>query len=147
MKETMNANARAVLDMLRAGESHPTALEVYEAVRRVRPRIGLATVYRILHQLAEQGLIRELGQDSECRYDARTNRHDHAICTVCGALLDVPVEIRLPAAALQAAAQAAGITLGTHEVRIYGACRSCQPVDHIQTRFDERKREVTDEYR
>ena len=57
MKETMNANARAVLEAVRAGENHPTAQGVYEAVRSVRPQIGLATVYRILHQLAEQGLI------------------------------------------------------------------------------------------
>ena len=147
MKETMNANAQAVLNVLRANESHPTTMEVYEAVRRVRPKIGLATVYRILHQLAQQRLIRELGQDSECRYDARTSRHDHAICTVCGALLDVPVEIHLPAGALHAAAQAAGITLGTHEIRIYGACRSCQPVEQVQTSFDEQKREIADEPR
>jgi len=127
MTETLNANAQAVLDVLRATDNHPTALEVYEAVRRVRPRIGLATVYRVLHQLTEQGLIKELGKNDECcRYDARTDRHDHAICTTCGALLDVPLEISLPAEVLQAAAQAAGIRLGTHEVRIYGQCTACQ---------------------
>jgi Fur family transcriptional regulator, peroxide stress response regulator len=129
MKDTLNENARAVLDVLRASEDHPTALEVYEAVRRVRSRIRLATVYCILHQLAEQGLIRELQQNSEYRYDARTNRHDHAICTVCAALLDVPVEICLPDGVLQAV----GITMGTHGVRIYGACRSCQPVEQLQS--------------
>ncbi|HYU74713.1 MAG TPA: transcriptional repressor, partial [Ktedonobacteraceae bacterium] len=80
MEETLNTNARAILDVLRASEKHPTALEVYEEVRRVRPRIGLATVYRLLHQLTEQGLIKELGRNDECcRYDGRTNRHDHAI--------------------------------------------------------------------
>ena len=123
---TLNTNARAVLDVLQATNRHPTALEVYEAVRRVRPRIGLATVYRILHQLAEQGVISALGRDAECRYDARTHRNDHAICTVCGALLDVPIEIRLPTEALQAAACAAGIELNSHEVRIYGRCVNCQ---------------------
>lgn len=127
MTETLNVNAQAVLDVLRATDSHPTALEVYEAVRRVRPRIGLATVYRVLHQLTEQRMIKELGKNDECvRYDARTDRHDHAICTTCGALLDVPLEISLPAEVLQAAAQAAGITLGAHEVRIYGQCTACQ---------------------
>src|SRR5947209_4625514 len=60
MEETLNTNARAILDVLCASEKHPTALEVYEEVRRVRPRIGLATVYRILHQLTGQGLSEEL---------------------------------------------------------------------------------------
>lgn len=123
----LNVNASAVLDMLRASTSHPTAQEVYEAVRRTRPRIGLATVYRILRQLTEQGLIKELGYGSECaRYDARTHRHDHAICTQCGALLDVPMDVALSDEALRQAAQATGLELGSHEVRIYGRCTPCQ---------------------
>src|SRR5437588_11561598 len=127
MKETLNPNAHAVLDVLRATENHPTAMEVYETVRQARPRIGLATVYRVLHQLTEQGLIKELGRNDECcRYDARVDRHDHAVCTGCGALLDISVDIRLPDDVLQAAAQAAGITLGSHEVRLYGRCTNCQ---------------------
>lgn len=124
---TLNENARAVLGVLREASNHPTALEVYEQVRVLRPRIGMATVYRILHQLSELGLIRELGRDAEsCRYDARTVRHDHAICTVCGALLDIPEEIALPQEALLKAAQAAGIELDTHEIRLFGRCATCQ---------------------
>ncbi|MEO7019690.1 MAG: transcriptional repressor, partial [Ktedonobacteraceae bacterium] len=60
------------------------------------------------------------------RYDARTHRHDHACCTACGALLDVPVEIDLPREALEQAARATGIEMGSHEVRIYGRCQRCQ---------------------
>jgi Fur family peroxide stress response transcriptional regulator len=127
MEELLNTNARAILDMLRAAPRHPTALDVYESVRRARPRIGLATVYRILHQLTKHGLIREVEHGGECsRYDARTDRHDHAICTGCGALLDIPVDIQLSNEALQAAALATGIELGSHEVRIYGRCMACQ---------------------
>ena len=126
-EETLSTNARAVLDMLRAAKNHPTALDVHETVRQVRPQIGLATVYRILHQLTAQGLIKELGRSDECcRYDARTQRHDHAICTTCGALFDIPMTISLPDKALQQAAQAAGIELTSYEVRIYGRCSACQ---------------------
>lgn len=127
MEDILNVNARAVLDVLRASTSHPTAQEVYDTVRHTRPRIGLATVYRILHQLTEQGLIKELVYGSECaRYDARTHRHDHAICTVCGALLDVPMDVALSEEALRQAALATGLELGSHEVRIYGRCTPCQ---------------------
>ena len=125
MQEILNTNARAVLDILQSTTSHPTALDIYEAVRRVRPRIGLATVYRILHQLTEQGFIKELGGNECSRYDARTARHDHAICTACGALLDIPVEIGISNETLQTAAQAAGIELGAYEVRLYGRCSAC----------------------
>src|SRR5205814_1588340 len=123
MEQLLNINARAILDVVRTSHNHPTALEVYESVRRARPRIGLATVYRILHQLTEQGLIKELGQDVECsRYDANTHRHDHAICTECGALLDIPLNIQLSNEALQGAAQADGLARGSHEVRSDGRC-------------------------
>src|SRR5690348_16561711 len=121
----LNANARAVLEALQATERHPTALEVYNDVRRTRPRIGLATVYRILHQLAERGLIKEaIGHENECRYDAHTGRHDHAICTQCGALLDIPVDIALSDEMLRAAALSVGLELNSHEVRIYGRCKA-----------------------
>lgn len=127
MDDILNANARAVLETLRGSASHPTAQEVYDEVRRVRPKIGLATVYRILRQLAEQGVIKVWGYGSEsARYDARTHRHDHAFCTECGALLDVPVEIELPRESLEKAARATGMEVGSHEVRIYGRCTSCQ---------------------
>jgi len=127
MEDTLNTNARAVLDVLRAARNHPTAQEVYESVRGMRPRIGLATVYRILRQLTEQGLIKELEYGSGCsRYDARTCRHDHAICTACGSLLDIPQDVQLSTKALEVAAQSAGFELGSHEVRIYGRCATCQ---------------------
>ena len=127
MEDILNANARAVLEVLRASNRHPTAQEVYEEVRHARPRIGLATVYRNLRQLAEQGMIKMWGYGSEsARYDACTHRHDHACCTVCGALLDVPVEIALSPTELEKAARATGIEMGSHEVRIYGRCQECQ---------------------
>jgi Fe2+ or Zn2+ uptake regulation protein len=127
MNEKLNINSQAVLDTVYAAHNHPTALEIYEAVKRVRPHIGLASVYRILHHLVERGYIKEVGRsDESCRYDGNVSRHDHAVCIVCGALLDIPVEIILPQEVLQVAAQAAGIELGSHEVRLYGRCSSCQ---------------------
>lgn len=127
MEDILNANARAVLGVLRGSTRHPTAQEVYDEVRQVRPRIGLATVYRILRQLAEQGMIKVWSYGSEsARYDACTHRHDHACCTECGVLLDLPVEIEMPLTELEKAAQATGIEMGSHEVRIYGRCRDCQ---------------------
>lgn len=127
MKEKLNSNAQAVLEVVRSADCHPTAQEIYAAVRSVRPRIGLATVYRILRQLAERGYIKEIGPREEgSRYDGHISRHDHAVCTMCGALLDVPVEVAVPAEVLEAAARATGMVLSSHEVRLYGLCPSCQ---------------------
>ena len=133
LKEKLNTNAQAVLDVVRSVQTHPTALEVYEMVKQVRPRIGLASVYRILGHLVEQNYIKELLYgDGSSRYDGRITRHDHGICTNCGALLDLPIEVTV--SGLQQAAQAAGLELDTHEVRIYGRCASCQAMDCANSR-------------
>jgi Fur family peroxide stress response transcriptional regulator len=128
MKATLNENAQAVLATVCNSHDHPTALEVYETVKKQRPRIGLASVYRILHNLVKQDYVRELhvGDEGYSRYDGNTKRHDHAVCRTCGKLLDLPVEVALSQQALQDAAQAAGIELETHEVRLYGLCASCK---------------------
>lgn len=127
MKEKLNNNSHAVLEFVQSTDCHPTAQEIYEAVRDVRPRIGLATIYRILRQLVEQGYIKEIGAREEgSRYDGHISRHDHAVCTLCGALLDVPGEVAIAAEVLEAAARSTGMALSSHEVRLYGLCSSCQ---------------------
>ena len=127
MREKLNANAQSILDIIRATDMHPTATEIYDEVRKVRPQIGLATVYRILRNLVQHGYVLELkNSDESCRYDGHITRHDHAICTECGALLDVPIDVPLAQEILQNAALAAGIQLQSHEVRLYGRCPACQ---------------------
>src|SRR5258708_25967433 len=97
MKETLNENAQAVLDVLRVSRSHPTAAEVYEPVREKRPRIGIASVYRILQNLVVQGDVKQLWHaDERCHCDAHVERHAHAICIGSGALLDVLIEVKVP---------------------------------------------------
>jgi Fur family peroxide stress response transcriptional regulator len=126
MKETLTGNAQAVLDVVRALGNHPTAQEIYDEVRHTRPNIGLASVYRILHTLTEQEIIREIGRSEESRYDGQVARHDHAVCTECGTLIDLPNDIVLTKEHLQTVARAAGIELESHEVRLYGKCTPCQ---------------------
>jgi Fe2+ or Zn2+ uptake regulation protein len=126
MKGTLNTNAQAVLDVVKGAYNHPTASDVYEAVRERRPHMGLASVYRILHMLVEQGRIKEVrNNDETCRYDARIDRHDHAVCTKCGQLIDMPVEVSIPQDILVSAAKSAGILLSSYELRIYGLCPTC----------------------
>jgi Fe2+ or Zn2+ uptake regulation protein len=126
MKGKLNTNAQAVLDIVKGAYNHPTASDIYEAVRETRPRIGLASVYRILHMLVEQGRVKETWYNDEtCRYDARIDRHDHAICTQCRSLIDVPSEVSVPREILEEASKSAGIALSSYELRLYGVCSAC----------------------
>jgi len=68
----------AVYDYLRSVNTHPTAEEVYQAVRQRIPRISLATVYKCLEALVACGKASKLtSADGPARYDHRTDRHLH----------------------------------------------------------------------
>ena len=50
----------AILAELRSVKSHPTADELYAALRIRMPQISLGTVYRNLEQMSQAGMIRKL---------------------------------------------------------------------------------------
>ena len=81
---------QVILEELGKSNSHLTADEVYEIVRRRLPRISLGTIYRNLETLSESGAIRklELGGPQK-RFDGRSDGHYHVLCTNCGRLDDV----------------------------------------------------------
>ena len=79
----------AVLRVLQESEGHLQADEIFKRVKQYYPTIVLATVYNNLHALVEDGYIRHIktanGADF---YDKTPTPHEHALCTVCGKLLD-----------------------------------------------------------
>jgi Fe2+ or Zn2+ uptake regulation protein len=81
----------AVFEYLRSVESHPTAEEVYAAVRRDIPHISLATVYKSLEALVESHLATKLAYaDGPARYDCRCDAHYHIRCLRTGQVRDLP---------------------------------------------------------
>src|SRR5260370_5082092 len=79
-----------VFAALQGDHSHPFAHEIYRRVHKKLPRISLATVYRNLHSLVEEGKIRTLLLDGQAaRYDPETSEHDHFFCEGCGRVVDL----------------------------------------------------------
>lgn len=79
-----------VYRFLRGSPGHPTADEVYTAVRAEIANISLATVYKALETLVSCGLASKLAYgDEAARYDARTDDHCHTRCLRCGAVRDL----------------------------------------------------------
>src|SRR5438094_4329384 len=81
---------RLILDVVRATDVHPTAVFVYQRVRRRLPRVSLATVYRNLRMLAAEGFLAERTDAGGLRFDGNTGPHDHFTCLSCGRIYDVP---------------------------------------------------------
>jgi Fe2+ or Zn2+ uptake regulation protein len=80
----------AVYEFLQSIESHPTAEEIYAAVRRDQPKISLATVYKALEALVDAGLANKLSSaDGPARYDCRRDAHYHVRCLKTGRIRDL----------------------------------------------------------
>ena len=80
----------AVFACLQAAECHPTAEQVFAAVRRRMPHISLATVYKALEALVGAGLAARIAHESgAARYDARSDAHYHLRCERTGEVRDL----------------------------------------------------------
>jgi Fe2+ or Zn2+ uptake regulation protein len=82
----------AVFKYLRSVHTHPTAEEVYLAVREDLPNISLATVYKSLEALVACKLAAKLCfGDGPARYDCRSDNHYHIRCLKTGRVEDLPL--------------------------------------------------------
>src|SRR5881296_3016556 len=83
-----------VLGVVRDSRTHLTANEVFSEAKLRLPSISFATVYNSLRFLKEAGHIAEIRfGNGASRFDRMTSRHDHAICTNCGKLVDIEMDI------------------------------------------------------
>jgi Fe2+ or Zn2+ uptake regulation protein len=82
----------AVYDFLCGTPAHPTAEQVFAAVRQVVPNISLATVYKALDALCCAALANKLADGSgTTRYDGESRPHYHLRCLKTGQIRDLPV--------------------------------------------------------
>jgi Fe2+ or Zn2+ uptake regulation protein len=115
----------AVFDYLRRVDHHPTAEEVFIAVKQELPKISLATVYKNLEALVACGAASKLTYgDSAARYEIRTDHHYHSRCLKCGRITDVA-----PAAGeklLKLIKAPSGFKVEDYRVELLGYCKDCR---------------------
>ncbi|MBT2553756.1 Fur family transcriptional regulator [Arthrobacter sp. ISL-5] len=100
--------------------------ELYRILQNKGVSVSLATAYRILQSLADEGLVDVLRNgegEAVYRRCAVTVHHHHLLCRNCGKA----VEVEAPAVETWAArtAQEHGFTEVAHTVEIYGLCPDC----------------------
>jgi Fe2+ or Zn2+ uptake regulation protein len=82
----------AVYAYLEQVDCHPTADDVYQAVRQAIPHVSLATVYKALEALVAAGLASKLSNaDGSARYDCRADDHYHLRDVRTGEIRDLNV--------------------------------------------------------
>lgn len=80
-----------ILKVLKSRRDHPTANMLYEDVKKELPQIGIATVYRNIADLTEEGIITKIKtkNDGPDRYDANIKPHYHFECLKCNDICDI----------------------------------------------------------
>jgi Fur family ferric uptake transcriptional regulator len=101
---------------------HMTAEDVYRVLLDERSDIGLATVYRVLTQFEQAGLLsRSNFESGKAVYELNEgHHHDHLVCLDCGRVeefYDPDIEKRQ-----QAVAEARGFALQEHALSLYASC-------------------------
>lgn len=115
-----------VLEVFRGAETrHLTAEDVYHRLLTSHADIGLATVYRVLTQLEEVGLLsRNTFTSGKAIYEINEGKHhDHLVCLGCGRadeFNDPTIEKRQ-----KVIAETFGYVLHDHRMALYGYCPEC----------------------
>lgn len=113
-----------VLQVIVDAEEHPTANEVFDRAKQLLPGISFATVYNSLRYLKDAGHIAEISfGNGASRFDSMTSRHDHALCTKCGKLVDM--ELDLPSELVRMAAKLSKFKPESIELTLRGLCPEC----------------------
>lgn len=116
---------RTVLEVLLHRNDHPTAEQVFEAVKAFSPQISRRTVYRVLETLVQLELIRRVHHPgATARFDAMIRRHHHLICARCNKIVDLESaeldNIALPRG------KPCGFEIRELSVQLTGICPECR---------------------
>jgi Fur family transcriptional regulator, ferric uptake regulator len=118
----------AVVELLGSQRCCLTAQEIHEETRRRGRSVGIASVYRVLDLLSEQGLIARIDVgDQAARYEPALpggDHHHHVVCDDCGkveAWTDEGLE-----RAVDRVAGKVGYRVAGHDVVLRGLCVDCR---------------------
>jgi Fur family ferric uptake transcriptional regulator len=105
---------------------HVSAEEVFEAVRQRTHAINLATVYRTLDLLVEEGLASraDLGGGRVVYATLRHGPHIHLVCRQCGKVIETEADVLVPL--IQALQAQWGFSCDAQHLAITGLCADCQ---------------------
>ena len=107
-------------------DQHPTAEMVYQWLKPTNPNLSLGTVYRNLNLLTDIGeAIKISTPDGGDRFDGRVEPHNHFLCTKCGRLLDLDLDMHSIEEVNRLAAENFDGIITSSSTLFYGECSDC----------------------
>ena len=121
-------NQRAlIMEIIRQGQGHLDADEIYLRARKKEPRISLSTVYRALQTFKKLGLVEELHLDDthHCYEVKPSTEHHHMVCLGCGRVIEF--QYPLSRYLKRNVPKARDFDITETAVRMTGYCSKCRP--------------------
>ena len=114
---------KAIVDYLVSTPEHPGAYKIFEEVKKVQPRLSLATVYNTLQVLTTNGLIKMLTFREDNRYEANLSFGINFICTSCGRIQDFDAGMHMSPKEVR---EKIGFEVMTYRMEYHGLCSECK---------------------
>jgi len=116
---------RAVLAEILGHTDHPTADQIYDALKERLPGLSRTTVYRILGTLVELGIITKICHPgSAARFDPRIEQHHHLVCMRCESIIDLEAghlnKVTWPDV------RGLGFEIRDYHIHFRGVCAACR---------------------
>jgi len=116
-----------ILEVLEKSPNHHLSAEdIYRALIEQKEEVGVATIYRVLTQFEESGIVNKLNFENNLSVYELSNveHHDHLVCVKCNEIVEFQDDV-IESHQLQIAKQH-GFQLTDHSLYLYGLCRRCQ---------------------
>jgi Fur family ferric uptake transcriptional regulator/Fur family peroxide stress response transcriptional regulator len=105
---------------------HANVDEIYGKVLETHPTLSLATVYKNIITMVDQGVLVEVPiAGKKSKYELKKEEHLHLVCVECGSVVDRELDDIL-AEDTKKIAQNSSFALKERQLNLYGVCDKCQ---------------------
>ena len=116
-----------ILEILEThADQHFSVEDIYKLLLQENEEIGIATIYRVLTQCEQAGLVKRLQfEEGPAVFElSRDDHHDHFVCTGCGMVEEF--HDRIIEERQHEIAAKAGYKMEDHSMVLYGLCTKCR---------------------
>ena len=115
-----------ILEVLESSSSHHLSAEdIYRVLIEQNEEVGVATIYRVLSQFEESGIVQKLNfENNQAVYElCGAEHHDHLVCVKCNMIIEFQDDV-IEKHQIQIAKKH-GFDLTDHSLYLYGLCEDC----------------------
>ena len=114
-----------LIRIIAASDGHPSALQIYNSIKKQFPTMSQATVYNTLSLLKDMGQVLEIDLHGDSHYDGnRPEDHSHVVCLKCNKIVDG--DYFVDDDTISNLEKSTGFEIVRTQIAFYGLCPDCK---------------------